>query len=80
MYNSLRYAVREGPLNMIDTSYAFRLGRSERVIGRFMENTIAAGAINRSQIIVASKCGFAAVRNAYFRMMQFKKLVFKSNS
>ncbi|MBI5609981.1 MAG: aldo/keto reductase [Deltaproteobacteria bacterium] len=52
-------AVRRG-LNVIDTAANFRCQRSERAVGRALQQLIQAGEIYRSEVLVASAGGMVA--------------------
>ncbi len=52
-------AVRRG-INVIDTAPNYRLGRSERVVGRALKALVDMGEIYRSEVLVASKAGFVS--------------------
>ncbi len=52
-------AVRRG-INVIDTASNYRLGRSERAVGRALTTLKEMGEIYRSEVLIASKAGFVA--------------------
>jgi aryl-alcohol dehydrogenase-like predicted oxidoreductase len=51
-------AALEAGINLIDTSANYRCQRSERVIGRVVNEAIAAGVVARDEIIVCTKGGY----------------------
>jgi aryl-alcohol dehydrogenase-like predicted oxidoreductase len=53
-------AVRSG-INVIDTASNYRCQRSERAVGRALEEIIASGAARRDEIVVCTKGGYVAL-------------------
>ena len=54
---TIRAALETG-INLIDTSANYRCQRSERVVGRVLDEAIAAGVVARDEIIVCTKGGY----------------------
>lgn len=54
---ALRYALLNG-INVIDTAINYMDGMSEELIGKILDELIAAGRLKREQIIVISKAGY----------------------
>src|SRR5689334_22736228 len=51
-------AALEGGINLVDTSANYRCQRSERVVGRVLDEAITAGVLARDEIIVCTKGGY----------------------
>ena len=56
-------AVRSG-INLIDTASNYRCQRSERAVGRALEEIVASGEARRDEIVVCSKGGYVALDGA----------------
>jgi aryl-alcohol dehydrogenase-like predicted oxidoreductase len=52
-----RAALRAG-INVIDTSINYRCQRSERLIGRVLQDLIGEGAIQRDEVVLCTKAGY----------------------
>jgi aryl-alcohol dehydrogenase-like predicted oxidoreductase len=57
---TLRAAVADG-VNLIDTASNYRCQRSERVVGRTLESSIAAGEVRRDELVICTKGGYVAL-------------------
>lgn len=51
-------AALEAGINVLDTSVNYRCQRSERVVGRVLDEAIAAGVVARDEVIVCTKGGY----------------------
>ena len=60
---ALRAALANG-INAIDTAINYRCQRSERVIGRVLQELIGDGAIRRDEIVLATKAGYVPLDGA----------------
>lgn len=60
---ALRGALERG-INVIDTSINYRCQRSERVAGRVLRESIAAGIVSRDEVIVCTKGGYIPLDSA----------------
>ena len=60
---ALRTGLANG-INMIDTAINYRCQRSERVIGRVLQELISDGAIRREQIAIGTKAGYVPLDGA----------------
>ena len=74
--DALRCAIERG-INLVDTAINYRCQRSERVIGRVLEELTRAGTVQRDEIIVCTKAGYVpldgeppASREAYQEYLQ----------
>ena len=56
----LRAAIAHG-VNLIDTASNYRCQRSERVVGRVLEDSIATGTAARDELVVCTKGGYVAL-------------------
>ena len=59
---ALRLALRRS-INLIDTSTNYGDGESEELVGRILQELLAAGEIRREEIVVVSKAGYVQGRN-----------------
>ena len=57
-------AALEAGINLVDTSANYRCQRSERVVGRVLDEAITAGVIARDEIIVCTKGGYIPLDTA----------------
>jgi aryl-alcohol dehydrogenase-like predicted oxidoreductase len=57
---TVRAAIARG-VNLIDTASNYRCQRSERVVGRTIEELIASGAARRDELVVCTKGGYVAL-------------------
>ena len=55
--DSLSAALRGG-VNMIDTAINYRCQRSERIIGRALQELIGEGAVRRDEVVLCTKAGY----------------------
>jgi aryl-alcohol dehydrogenase-like predicted oxidoreductase len=60
--DALRAAIANG-LNLIDTAINYRCQRSERVIGRVLEDLVRSGTIERDEIVLCTKAGYVPLDN-----------------
>ena len=58
--HTLRAAILHG-VNLIDTASNYRCQRSERVVGRTIEELISAGEARRDELVICSKGGYVAL-------------------
>jgi aryl-alcohol dehydrogenase-like predicted oxidoreductase len=61
--HTLRAAIAHG-VNLIDTASNYRCQRSERVVGRTIEELISAGATRRDELVICTKGGYVALDGA----------------
>jgi aryl-alcohol dehydrogenase-like predicted oxidoreductase len=54
---ALRQSLTSG-VNFIDTAINYRCQRSERVIGRVLQDTIGAGSLRRDEVVLCTKAGY----------------------
>lgn len=52
-----RYALSNG-VNLVDTAINYRCQRSERVIGRVLQELIESGTLRRDQVVLCTKAGY----------------------
>ncbi len=64
---SMRRALRGG-VNLIDTSTNYTDGGSERCVGAVLEELVAAGELQRDEIVVVSKIGYVQGCNLHLAM------------
>ena len=74
--DAIRCAI-EGGINLVDTAINYRCQRSERVIGRVLEDLVRAGTVQRDEVVVCTKAGYVpldseppASREAYQAYLQ----------
>lgn len=58
MYDETVRAALTGGVNLIDTAINYRCQRSERVIGRALEQLALEGAVKRDEIVLCTKAGY----------------------
>src|SRR5829696_488443 len=58
--HTLRAAIAHG-VNLIDTASNYRCQRSERVVGRTIEELISAGETRRDELVICTKGGYVAL-------------------
>lgn len=56
-HESVRVALSSG-VNMIDTAINYRCQRSERVIGRVLQELIGEGVVRRDEVVLCTKAGY----------------------
>lgn len=61
-YTALKIALENG-VNLIDTAINYRYQRSERTIGRLLEDQFDDGKLKRDEVLVATKGGFIPFEN-----------------
>lgn len=61
--NALREAMRTG-INVLDTAGNYRCQRSERAVGAALAGAIAAGEVQRDEIVVCTKAGYLPLDGA----------------
>lgn len=59
-YSTAISAAISGGINLIDSAVNYRCQRSERVIGSVLSKLTASSAVNRDQIVIATKGGYIA--------------------
>ena len=67
----------ESGINVIDTAVNYRHQRSERSIGQALSTLIAAGQLQRDEVLIATKGGFASCKPVPHA---FRKAVFISSA
>jgi aryl-alcohol dehydrogenase-like predicted oxidoreductase len=63
-YGETVRAAIAGGVNLIDTASNYRCQRSERAVGRALEEVIASGAGRRDELVICSKGGYVALDGA----------------
>jgi len=61
--NALELALSSG-INAIDTAINYRCQRSERVIGRVLQDMIGSGSIRRDEVLLCTKAGYVPLDGA----------------
>ena len=77
LYESACRAALTGGLNVIDTAINYRCQRSERVVGRALQQLIGEGVVRREEVVLCTKAGYVpldgappATRDAYAAYLQ----------
>jgi len=60
--DALKLALRSG-INLIDTSTNYTDGGSEKLVGRVLQELIAAGELQRDEVVIVSKAGYVQGQN-----------------